>query len=322
MRALQVTELSGPLGLRLAEVPEPRFDDEVLIEVRAAGVTFPDLLMTEGKYQVQPELPFVPGLEVAGTVLKAPRGSDLSEGDRVAAYTGWGGYSEMVAVPASNVVSLPPGVDYVDGVAMMVNYQTAYFALADRGRVVPGETVLVHGAAGGVGSAAVQVAAGLGARVIAVVNGAKKSEVARRAGAEEIIDVSGDWLSNLRRLTGQRGVDVIFDPVGGDRFDTSLRGLAPGGRILVIGFAEGRIPTIRANYLLLKNIEAVGVAWGAYLPLDPDMPRRIGLALAGLVERGFIKPVIGSTYPLAEGQRALEDLAARRTLGKSVLVVR
>lgn len=321
VRTLQVTELTGPTALRLGSVPRPIATDKVLIDVATAGVTFPDLLMTQGRYQIQPPIPFAPGLEVAGKVRSAPAESGFSEGDRVVAYTGWGGYSEAVAVPSENVVPLPKSVDFVEGVALMVNYQTAYFGLKMRGRLAPKETLLVHGAAGGVGTAAIQVGLGLGARVIAVVQGDRKAEIARQAGATEVIDTAEDWLTVVRTLTDGRGVDVIFDPVGGDRFDQSLRALAPRGRLLVIGFAEGRIPSVPANYLLLKNIEAVGVAWGMFLPHDPALPQAVGAELATLSQLGFVKPLIGATYPLAEGRRALEDLADRRTVGKSVLVM-
>lgn len=322
IRALQVTALDGPDALRVAAVEAPAADGKVLIDVHTAGVTYPDLLMTQGKYQIQPELPFAPGLEVAGVVREAPPGAGVEAGDRVAAYTVWGGYSEVVAVPSAHVVPLPPGVDFDVGVTLMVNYQTAYFALAVRGGLQPGQTLLVQGAAGGVGTAAIQVGLGLGARVLAVVRGEEKEAIARRAGAEEVIDAGGDWRAEVKRRTDGRGVDSVFDPVGGDRFDESLRVLAPDGQALVIGFAEGRIPKIPANYLLLKNIDAIGVAWGMYVEKHPEIPRRVGAALAGMIEEGHIAPIIGATYPLAEGARALKDLDERRTVGKTVLELR
>jgi NADPH2:quinone reductase len=322
MRSLQVLSLDGPSALRLVDVPEPDSRDRVLIEVHVAGVTFPDLLMTQGRYQVRPELPFAPGVEVAGVVRFAPEGSGIAAGDRVTAYMDCGGYSELVAVPAAQVVPIPAGVDFATGVALLVNYQTAYFGLAIRGRLAEGEVLLVHGAAGGVGTAAVQVGRGLGARVLAVVSDDEKAQVARTAGADEVLDVSGDWVAQARQLTDGRGVDVVFDPVGGDRFDRSLRTLAPGGRALVIGFAEGRIQSVAANYLLLKNIEAVGVAWGIWLAADPSLARTMADAVAALLERGVVAPIIGARYPLAEGAQALVDLAERRTVGKSIIEVR
>jgi NADPH2:quinone reductase len=323
MRALQLAALDGPAALRLTELPEPTPGGDVLIDVHTAGVTFPDLLMTQGRYQVRFPVPFVPGVEVAGIVRHAPSGSGLVSGQRVAAFTGVGGFAEVAAAPSHQVVPIPAGVDFAVGAALMVNYQTAYFALFMRGRLKPGETVVVHGAAGGVGSAAVQVAAVAGARVLAVVSDEAKAVVARLAGATEVIVAGGDdWPSEVRRRTGGRGADVVFDPVGGERFDDSLRLLVPGGRALVIGFSGGQISRIPANHLLLKNIDAVGVGWGPFLTEDPGMPRAIAEALATWVERGDLRPVIGATYPLAEGSRALMDLAERRAVGKSLLKVR
>lgn len=322
MRTLQVAALEGPESLRIAEVEVPGGEGDVLIDVHAAGVTYPDLLMTRGQYQIKPELPFAPGIEVSGVVRSAPAGSDAVAGEKVAAYTGWGGYSEVVAVPPAHVVPMPEGVGFDVGVTLMCNYQTAYFALAVRGSLRAGQTLLVQGAAGGVGTAAIQVGKGLGARVIAIVNGEQKAAVARRAGADEVVDVGSDWRAEVKALTDGRGVDSVFDPVGGDRLDESLRLLAPDGQLLVIGFAEGRIAKIASNYLLLKNIDAIGVAWGMYVEGHPELPREIGAALAEMVGAGQIDPIIGATFPLEEGARALLDLDQRRTIGKTVLALR
>jgi NADPH2:quinone reductase len=322
MRSLQLSSLDGPDALRVAEVPAPAPGDGVLIEVHAAGVTFPDLLLTQGTYHVRPELPFAPGVEVAGVVRFAPAGSGLAEGDRVAAYTPWGGWAELINVPAHQVVPLPDAVDFVDGVALMVNYQTAYFALASRGGLRAGETVLVHGAAGGVGSAAIQVGLALGARVLAVARGPEKMAVARASGAEEVLDAAGEWAAEARAHTDGRGVDVVVDPVGGDRLDESLKLIAPAGRLLIVGFAEGRIPQIPANRLLLKNIAAVGVGLGPFVAHAPGILRSIAAELAALLPSGHLCPVIGATYPLEAGACALRELAARRAVGKSVLLVR
>jgi NADPH:quinone reductase len=321
MLALQVVEPIGPDGLRLRRIPRPvAKPGEVVIDVHTAGVTFPDLLMTRGQYQQRPEPPFSPGLEVAGVVTEADEHSGVGPGDRVIAYTATGGFAEAVAVPWHHVVPLHPEVDYLHGVGLMVNYQTAYFSLVERGRLQAGETLVVHGAGGGVGTAAVQVGLGVGARVLAVVSDDAKEDIARRAGATEVLRTC-TWLEQVRTLTDQ-GPDIVFDPVGGARFDESLRSLRPGGRILVIGFAGGEIPQIAANRLLLRNVEAIGAAWGPYIPADPAMPRRVGRAIDGLVTAGFVRPLVEATYPLRDGANALNDLAERRTLGKSVLVVR
>lgn len=318
VRALLVTEPAGPAALRIGTLPVP--DAEVVIDVHAAGVTFPDLLLTHGRYQVRPEPPFAPGLEVAGTVRRAAPGTGFAPGDRVVAFTGHGGgYAEAVGVPAAHVVPLPEAIGFVDGVGLMVNYQTAYFGLAERGRLRAGETVLVHGAAGGVGTAAVQVALALGARVLAVVSDDAKAAVARRAGATEVIRTDR-WVDEVRERAD--GVDVVFDPVGGDRFDESLRLLRPDGRLLVIGFTEGRIPQVAVNRLLLRNIDVVGVAWGHYAAIDPGMIRRVGTALADLAVAGRVRPVVGRTYAFEDGAEALADLEARRAAGKSVLTFR
>ena len=320
MRALQVTELSGPTGLALRRVDAPAAGEDVVIDVHTAGVTFPDLLLTYGIYHVRPDLPFAPGLEVGGIVRSAPEGADVAAGDRVIAYTGHGGYAEAVSAPAHCVVPLPDSVDFVSGVSLMVNYQTAYLGVVERGHLRADETLLVHGAAGGVGTAAIQIGRSVGARVLAVVSDEAKAAVASRAGAEEIV-FTGNWVEEVRERTAATGVDVVFDPVGGDRFDDSLRLLRPGGRLLIIGFAEGRIPQIASNRLLLRNIAAVGVAWGPLIPFDHDMPRRIGRAVNALLADGHVRPVIGDTYALEDGNEALRDMEARRTVGKSVLLV-
>lgn len=322
VRALLVTELTGPRSLTPGVLDLPAEKGNVLIDVHAAGVTFPDLLMTHGKYQVKPDLPFAPGLEVAGIVRSAAEGTGISPGDRVIAFTGHGGgYASTVAVPPQNVVTIPDGMEMADGVSLMVNYQTSYFALVERGRLSADETVLIHGAAGGVGTAAIQIALGVGARVLAVVSDEGKARVARDAGAEEVI-LTDNWFDEVRRRAGSEGVDVVYDPVGGDRFDASVRLLRPFGRMLVIGFAEGRIPTIAANRLLLRNIDVLGVAWGHYVPHDPDLISRVGRVLNGMVQGGWVRPVVGATYALEDGARALLDLESRKTVGKSVLMVR
>ena len=248
--------------MEVVDVPEPP-EGAVLIEVAAAGVCYPDVLLTRGQYQVTPDLPFVPGSEVAGRVRSAPVGSGFARGDRVAAFPFLGGFAEVVSADPAAVFPLPEGVTYDQGAALPMNYLTCHFALRERGRLREGETVLVHGAAGGIGTAAVQLAAAWGARVVAVVSSEGKAQVARDAGAHDVVPAEG-FRDAVRDLTSGRGVDVVVDPVGGDRFTDSLRSLAPGGRLLVIGFTAGSIPEVRVNRLLLGNLSVVGVGWGAW----------------------------------------------------------
>ncbi|MGA8015772.1 MAG: NADPH:quinone oxidoreductase family protein [Candidatus Dormiibacterota bacterium] len=321
MRAQQVVSLDGPAGLRMAEVPEPDAADRVVIEVAAAGVSFPDLLLSRGLYQLKPPLPFVPGLEVAGIVRSAPPECGVTPGQRVAAVVGMGGFAEVAAAPPASVLPVPEQLDLQQAAGLILNYHTAHFALARRGRLKQGETVAVQGAAGGVGTAAVQVGRGLGARVIALVSSAGKAEVARRAGAEEVVDAQGEWDVELRRLTGGRGADVILDPVGGDRFDRSLRCLAPEGRLLTVGFAEGRIPSVTANRLLLRNIEVVGVAWGAFLAARPELLGVAATALQPMIASGVVRPLIEAVIPFERATEALLLLEQRRALGKIVLAL-
>jgi len=302
-------------------VPDPSVTpDHVLIENRAAGVTFPDLLMTKGEYQMTPEFPFVPGSELAGVVKQAPPGSDFSEGDRVVAFPGLGGFAELVAAPVGSVFPLPERLSFARGAALPMNYLTCEFALARRGRLVPGETVLVHGAAGGVGTAAVRLAKAMGARVIAVVSSEEKARVAREAGADEAVMVDG-FRDAVKGLTGGKGVDVIVDPVGADRFTDSLRCLAPEGRMLVVGFTGREIPTVKVNRLLLTNTDVVGVGWGAFALRAPGFLREQWDRLVPHVESGAITPPLGESFPLAQAADALVSLDERRATGKVVLTM-
>ncbi|MQA75617.1 MAG: zinc-binding dehydrogenase [Solirubrobacterales bacterium] len=321
MKALMVTELSGPAGLRLLDVDQPSPDGGVLIDVAAAGVSFPDLLLTRGRYQERPEPPFAPGLEVAGTVVSAPADSGHAEGDRAAAFMPHGGYAERVAVPAHRVVAIPPEASFEVAAAMLVNYHTVLFALERRAAIRAGEVLVVLGAGGGIGTAAVQVGAALGARVLAVVRDEAGRETATRAGAEEVIDLGDGLRDRARELTGGRGADVILDPVGGELFAEAIRCLAPEGRLLVVGFAAGSIPELKVNRLLLRNASVAGVAWGAFTEVDRELVGRGAAILAPMLADGRIDPVIAACYPLAEGARALADLEGRRVRGKSVLVV-
>jgi NADPH2:quinone reductase len=324
VKALLLEAATGPDALRLTDVDEPAAQDGMVrIEVHAAGVGFVDMLVSRGEYQIKPDLPFVPGIEVAGVVLDAPPGAAVQPGDRVAATTAFGGFAEVALAPAFLTFALPDPMGFDAAAGFVVNYQTAHLALKRRGRLAAGETVLVHGAAGGVGTASIQVARALGAgRVIAVARGAEKGRVALDAGADDVVDAESDWVAAVRELTGGRGADVVVDPVGGDRFDLSLKCMAPEGRILVIGFADGRIPTLPVNRLLLRSLDVVGVNYGGMLPFDATFAAAAWEDLSSWVADGTLRPVVGERYPLAEGARALHDFAARRVTGKPVLVVR
>ena len=321
MRALQLRSLTGADGLHIAEVPAPASADHVIIEVHAAGIGFPDLLMTKGQYQFKPNPPFIPGVEAAGVVLSAPASSGINPGDRVIAASMLGAWAEIAIAHPLSTMPIPDGMTFEEATAM-VNYQTAYFGLVWRGGIRAGETVLVHGAAGGTGTSAIQVARGLGARVIAIARGEEKLAVARDAGADHCIDADAEWLTEVKSLTANRGVDIVYDPVGGDRFTDSVRALAPLGRILVIGFAAGTIPEVKVNRLLLRNTSVIGVAWGEYVRVDPKMPRTIAAELAKLHAAGHIRPPIGGVYPMERCGDALRALEERRATGKLVLKIR
>ena len=327
MRAIQIAELSGPDGaLRAVELPEPEPSHPlspgsgVVVDVHAAGVSFPEVLQTRGEYQVKPELPFVPGSEVGGVVRSAPEGACVREGDRVAAFCMLGGFAEVAVAPEWLTFPLADNLDFAQGAALVLNYHTAYFALKLRGRLSEGETVLVHGAAGGVGTAALQIAKGLGARTIAVVSSDEKEAVARAAGADEVVRSDGPWKDQAREISGS-GVDLVIDPVGGDRFTDSLRSLAENGRCVVVGFTGGSIPEVRVNRLLLNNIEVVGAGWGAYVMAKPELERDIGEAVRRLVDDGYVKPVVGARFPLSQAAEALRLIDSRGATGKVVLEV-
>jgi NADPH2:quinone reductase len=321
MRAMRLPSLDGPDALELVDIPKPDNPNDVIVEVHAAGVAFADVLITRGQYQIKPPLPFVPGSDIAGVVVSAPPGSAFRPGDRVAGTPKTGAWAEYAAA-APTLFPIPGDMPFDAATAMTVNYQTSYFALINRGLLRAGETVLVHGAAGGVGSAAVQIARAAGATVIAVVRGNDKAAAARESGADHCVDSEGEWLKDVRELTDGRGVDVVYDPVGGNRFTDSLRSLAPGGRLLVVGFAGGEIPTVKVNRLLLNNTSVVGVAWPEYARIDPNMPRDVAAGLAKMWNDGFIKPFVGSRYPLERAADALREIESRRAIGKVVLVIR
>jgi NADPH2:quinone reductase len=325
MKAVQIVELSGPRdALRVVDVPEPSADHPltpgqgVVVEVHAAGVSFPEVLQTRGQYQVKPDLPFIPGSEVGGIVRFAPDGAGVQAGDRVAAFCILGGWAQIAVAPDFFTFELPDELDFGQGAGLVLNYHTAYFSLKLRGRLAEGETVLVHGAAGGIGTASLQIAKGLGARTIAVVSSEDKERVAREAGADEVVRSDGPWKDQAREISGG-GVDVVIDPVGGDRFTDSLRSLREGGRVVVVGFTGGSIPEVRVNRLLLGNTEVVGAGWGGYVTRKPEVNRQIGDEIARLIEAGHVRPLVGARFPLEQAADALELIDGRGATGKVVL---
>jgi NADPH2:quinone reductase len=322
MRAIVVDRWQEPKELVARELPDPvPRAGEVVLEVEAAGCNFFDILLVQGKYQMKPAFPFVPGAEVAGVVRElGPGVSGVELGARVFAGLALGAFAERVALPASALHRMPDAMSFPEGAAFPVVYPTSFAALVYRANLRAGETLLVHAAAGGVGIAAVQIGKALGARVIATAGGADKLDVARRAGADEAIDYSrGDWVEAVKRATNGRGADVIYDPVGGEIFDGSMKCIAWNGRLLVIGFASGVIPEVKANRILLKNISVVGLHWGAYAQHEPERVPEVFAGLAKLYDEGHVRPVIFGTYSLDEVPQALEALAGRATFGKVII---
>lgn len=324
MRAAQVSRLEGPEAIEIVDIPEPAaYPDGVVIDVHAAGVAFPDVLMTRGLYQMKPELPFVVGGEIAGIVRTAPDGAHVRAGDRVVALTLLGNaLAEVAVVPAQMVFRLPDNVSLQAGAGILFNDLTVHFCLRNRGRLAPGETVLVHGAAGGVGTSTLRMAAALGAgRVIAVVSTEEKARVARDNGATDVVRTDG-WLAAVKELTGGRGVDIVLDPVGGDRFTDSIRSLAPAGRLLVVGFTAGEIPTVKVNRLLLNNVEVVGAAWGEWVMTNPGYLQRQWAEVEPLLASGAIAAPRPVVYPLDRAAEAVASLDNRTATGKVVVTLR
>lgn len=318
MKALLAQELSGPSGLVYTDVDDPVSDEAVIIDVGAAGVNFPDLLLLRGEYQLRLDPPFVPGMEVAGVVRSAPEESEFRVGQRVSAFSMMGGYAERVAVAPGSVVPTPADIDDASAAALLGNYYTMYFALARRAALRIGETVLVLGSAGGVGTAAVQIAKAMGATVIAMVHRPQAVEFVETLGADVVLPLTDGWRQAVLDVTGGRGVDVVVDPVGGDAFDDAVRVLATEGRLLVIGFAAGGIPTVKVNRLLLRNVSVVGVGWGEFVNRTPGAQSLFGFGLSKLVEAG-LRPPPPVRYPLSDGQAALQALADGEIKGKLVL---
>jgi NADPH2:quinone reductase len=320
MRAAQVVTTTGPDDVVIREVPEPSSGpDDVLIEVHRVGVSFPDLLLSRGEYQLRPDLPFTLGVDVAGTVIS---GDGFAAGQRVAAVMPWGGAQERVAAPAVSTFPLPEAMSFDEGAALPMNYLTAEFALRERAGLQPGETVLVHGAAGGLGTALIQVAKGMGATVIGVASTDAKATFARAAGADHAVLLDG-FRGAVHDLTSGAGVGVVADVVGGAVFTDSLRTLAANGRLLVLGFAAGQgIPQVKVNRLLLNNTDVRGVGWGMHAMARPGYMQQQWIRLLPLIESGAVRPPIGATYPLEGFGTALMDMDQRHTMGKSIIVVR
>jgi NADPH:quinone reductase len=320
VKACVVQELSGPSGLVYTDVDDVAGnDDTIIVDVRAAGVCFPDLLLSKGEYQLKLPPPFIPGMEAAGVVHWAPEDSEFKVGDRVSAFGVLGGYAEQVIVPLTNVTRSPAELDDAEAVSLLVNYNTMYFALARRAAMRAGDSVLVLGSAGGVGTAAIQVARAMGAgKVIALVHRTGATDFVESLGADVVLPLTDGWAQAVREHTDGRGVDIVVDPVGGSAFDDAIRVLAIDGKLLVIGFAAGAIPTVKVNRLLLRNIGVLGVAWGEYLHQVPGSAALFAFGLNQLVSAG-LKPPPPQRYPLSQGSAALQALADGGVFGKLVL---
>jgi NADPH2:quinone reductase len=328
MRAVRCHELTGPSGIRVDEVPAPRAETlgstEILVEVRAAGVNFPDLLLSHGKYQFKPEPPFVPGGEIAG-VVRAVGGAvgSLGVGDRVAATMIHGAFAEQVVVEELAAVKVPDVVSFETGAATLLTYATTMHALVDRAALRAGETLLVLGASGGVGSAAVELGKLLGARVIAATSSPEKLAYCKEHGADEgICYANEDLKERAKQLTGGKGVDVVYDPVGGPYTEQALRAVGWEGRLLVVGFAAGDIPKIPLNLVLLKSCQIVGVFWGAFAMRSPEKNRENARRIFEWVAEGKLRPHLDAVLPFEQTGEALERLARRDVKGKIVLVPR
>ena len=316
----------GPADTLVVEdVSSPEIKkNEVLLDVHAAGINFPDTLIIEGKYQFKPPFPFSPGGEASGVISAVgEKVSHLKVGDRVMALTGWGSCAEQIAVPAYNILPMPDVMDFTTAAAFSMTYGTAMHALKQRGALQAGETLLVLGASGGVGLAAIEIGKAMGARVIAAASSAEKLEVARQAGADELINYQDeDVRERLKTLTKGQGVDVIIDPVGGDLFETVFRSIAWNGRMLVIGFASGTIPSLPANLPLLKGAAVIGVFWGSFAQRQPQDNVANFQQLFAWFAEGKLKPLVSQTFALEDTAQAINTLAARKAVGKLVIKVR
>lgn len=322
MRAVLCKELGPPESLVVEEVATPEVKPgQVLVQVGACGVNFPDTLIIQGKYQHKPDLPFSPGGEIAGEVIDlADDVTSVKKGDRVIALCGHGGFAEQIAIDASRLVPIPNEMDYVTASAFLLTYGTSYHALKQRANIQPGETLLVLGAAGGVGLAAVQLGKAMGAKVIAAASTAEKLELTRQNGADELINyVEEDFRGRLKEITGGKGVDVVYDPVGGDLFEPAVRSTGWNGRILVVGFAGGYIPKLPVNLTLLKGSSVVGVFWGEFTRRQPTDSAQNNKELMEMFLQGKVKPHVSQTFPLERAADALNVLQNRQAKGKLVI---
>lgn len=322
MRALICKEFGPYENLEVAEVDAPPLNEGfVQVDVKAAGVNFPDILLVEGKYQAQPPFPFIPGTECSGVVSEVGKNtSGFKPGDRVIVATMLGGFAEQAVAPAAQVIPIPDAMSFEHAAAFTTIYGTSYHALKQRAKLQPGETVLVLGAAGGVGLATVQLAKAMGAKVIAAASSAEKLEIAKEAGADELINYSTEDLkARVREITANKGVDVVYDPVGGDYSEAALRATGWGGRYLVIGFAAGPIPKVPLNLALLNSRDILGVFWGAWAGRNPRENAQNMKELFDLYEAKKITPHISAAYPLEEFAQAFADIMERRVKGKVIL---
>lgn len=322
MKAVLCTELGPPEKLVVQDVASLKpGKDQVVVSVKAAGVNFPDVLIIQGKYQFKPDLPFSPGGEVAGIVKEVGEGvSSVKVGDRVIAASTWGGFAQEMLVDSARLIPMPQGMDYVSASAFVLTYGTSYHALKDRAQLRQGETLLVLGASGGVGLAAVQLGKAMGARVIAAASNDAKLAVCKASGADETINyATEDLRARIKAITGGRGVDVVYDPVGGTYSEMALRDMAWNGRFLVVGFAAGDIPKIPLNLALLKGCSIVGVFWGAFTRNEAENNRRNNEELMALFLKGQVKPHIHATYPLERVADALNEMVQKKVTGKVVL---
>ena len=324
MKAWQVTEWCEPDGMHLNDIPllEPKAN-EVRIKNAAAALNFFDILMVQGKYQIRPPFPFTPGSEVAGVVDAIGESvTAFNVGDRVQAMASSGGYAEYSLAPAAKTFRIPTALGFAEAAAMPVIYQTSYLALKQRGQLQAGETLLVLAAAGGVGSSAMQIGKAMGAHVIAAVGSADKLAFCLANGASHAVNYNeSDWTDKVKALTNGRGADVVYDPVGADYFDQATKCIAVGGRLLIIGFAAGRIPSIAANRILFKNISIVGAYWGGYLEYHPGFLAEAQADLLAMYEAGQINPVVSQSFALADAPAAMQALAERKVVGKAVLTI-